>query len=366
MRPADQASSFRWNKNLIPCRFFFFLLHLSLRRVLGSAYASGYFSTVYPVSRGSGILLLTLLSSFLFAEQIGWAGALGIALIGVGVLLIGLHDVVASWWLKERNAAAASNAAAAAAAERNGKLGGQQDSEHSITVEKNGNGHEVSVADGQRSRSASEADDDEQQQERASLVRNIRHGDSDGHAAAGNGNGSHWTAHYAKSGASSAVISSAAVAPADGSASEAPVPPVFLGVGQFSCLVSADVGVPILSLAVGMIVCAYTLVDKYAADRVPSTVLLPGIFITSSFCLTPYIVFSIWPQCVEAWRNYKLELLVISIGSPYWSVLLTTNTMAAKGNTPARWMLILSLFLCLSPLSSLGSAATISFSSPTA
>lgn len=67
---------------------------------LGAAYARGGVSTVYPIARGSGLTLTALLSGPLLGERMSATGAAGVAGVTLGVVLIGAASAGsgAPWW----------------------------------------------------------------------------------------------------------------------------------------------------------------------------------------------------------------------------------------------------------------------------
>ncbi|MDP9863510.1 MULTISPECIES: DMT family transporter [Streptosporangium] len=64
-------------------------LHLGYFLLLQRGYRHGDLSVVYPIARGTGPLLASLVAVLLLGEQPGPSGIAGILLIGVGVLLLG-------------------------------------------------------------------------------------------------------------------------------------------------------------------------------------------------------------------------------------------------------------------------------------
>ena len=64
-------------------------------------YERGGIATVYPIARGSGVALTAVLSGPLLGQRVEGIGALGVALVVVGVVLIGVGsvaDAVARWF----------------------------------------------------------------------------------------------------------------------------------------------------------------------------------------------------------------------------------------------------------------------------
>ncbi|HUK70436.1 MAG TPA: DMT family transporter [Streptosporangiaceae bacterium] len=68
------------------------LLHIGYFLTLQHGYTSGDLSLVYPVSRGSGLLLSSFVAIPLYAEHPGPAGIAGILLISGGVIVLSLPD----------------------------------------------------------------------------------------------------------------------------------------------------------------------------------------------------------------------------------------------------------------------------------
>ena len=65
------------------------VLHVVYALVLVASYRAGDLSVAYPIARGTGPLIVTLVSVVLLGETIGVAGAIAVALVIVGVLLLG-------------------------------------------------------------------------------------------------------------------------------------------------------------------------------------------------------------------------------------------------------------------------------------
>lgn len=63
-------------------------LHALYFYALGRSYRSGEFSLVYPVARGLGVALVPVFAALLLDERPSAAGALGIALVVVGILAL--------------------------------------------------------------------------------------------------------------------------------------------------------------------------------------------------------------------------------------------------------------------------------------
>ena len=68
------------------------VLHAFYFWFVGKAYERGDLSLVYPLSRGSGPLLVPILAVLLMNEQLSFTGALGIALVIVGIFVIHLRS----------------------------------------------------------------------------------------------------------------------------------------------------------------------------------------------------------------------------------------------------------------------------------
>ena len=64
------------------------VLELAYFILLGQAYRLGDLSLVYPVARGTGPMLATLAAVLLLGERPSAAGFVGVALVGVGVLVL--------------------------------------------------------------------------------------------------------------------------------------------------------------------------------------------------------------------------------------------------------------------------------------
>jgi drug/metabolite transporter (DMT)-like permease len=67
------------------------VVHALYFYALGRSYRSGEFSLVYPVARGLGVALVPILAAIVLDERPSGAGALGIALVVVGI--VALHRV---------------------------------------------------------------------------------------------------------------------------------------------------------------------------------------------------------------------------------------------------------------------------------
>jgi uncharacterized membrane protein len=68
------------------------VLHALYFWFMGGAYERGDLSLVYPLSRGSGPLLVPILAIAFLSEQLSLAGALGICLVVVGIYFIHLNS----------------------------------------------------------------------------------------------------------------------------------------------------------------------------------------------------------------------------------------------------------------------------------
>jgi drug/metabolite transporter (DMT)-like permease len=64
------------------------VLHALYFYALGRSYRSGEFSLVYPVARGLGVALVPVFAALLLDERPSTAGALGIALVVVGIVAL--------------------------------------------------------------------------------------------------------------------------------------------------------------------------------------------------------------------------------------------------------------------------------------
>jgi|HigsolmetaAR203D_1030402.scaffolds.fasta_scaffold00138_28 drug/metabolite transporter (DMT)-like permease len=64
------------------------LLHIGYRLFLVEAYRHGDLSHVYPISRGTGPLIVALLSAAIVGEQMGLMTALGVTAIALGVIAL--------------------------------------------------------------------------------------------------------------------------------------------------------------------------------------------------------------------------------------------------------------------------------------
>jgi len=61
------------------------VLHALYFWALGRSYGSGEYSLVYPIARGLGVAVVPLLAVPLFDERPSWLGALGVALVVLGI-----------------------------------------------------------------------------------------------------------------------------------------------------------------------------------------------------------------------------------------------------------------------------------------
>ncbi len=71
------------------------VLHALYFFTLGRAYGSGDFSLVYPIARGLGVALVPVFALLFFEERLSPLGALGVALVTVGILC--LHWGPGAW-----------------------------------------------------------------------------------------------------------------------------------------------------------------------------------------------------------------------------------------------------------------------------
>jgi drug/metabolite transporter (DMT)-like permease len=85
--PQTTISSFGWI-----CVFTTAFLHFLYFWFLGGAYERGDLSIVYPLSRGSGPLLVPILAVVLIHEQLSLLGVVGIALVVLGIYIIHLRS----------------------------------------------------------------------------------------------------------------------------------------------------------------------------------------------------------------------------------------------------------------------------------
>ena len=76
------------------------VLHALYFYALGRSYRSGEFSLVYPVARGLGVALVPVVAALLLDERPSTVGALGIALVVVGIVAL-------QWIGRSRSAASA-------------------------------------------------------------------------------------------------------------------------------------------------------------------------------------------------------------------------------------------------------------------
>ncbi len=65
------------------------LIHAFYFYYLGKSYQYGEISTVYPLARGIGVAVTSVLGAILLKEQFPWIGILGIGAICSGILLLG-------------------------------------------------------------------------------------------------------------------------------------------------------------------------------------------------------------------------------------------------------------------------------------
>jgi uncharacterized membrane protein len=76
------------------------ILHALYFWFVGGAYERGDLSLVYPLSRGSGPLLVPILAVIFLQEQLTWPGTVGIALVVLGIYLIHLKAFTLNSFLK--------------------------------------------------------------------------------------------------------------------------------------------------------------------------------------------------------------------------------------------------------------------------
>lgn len=67
-------------------------LHLAYNILLANAYRIADMSLVYPVARGSAPLLTALFSTLILHEPLGSVGALGIAVLGLGIFTMSIRN----------------------------------------------------------------------------------------------------------------------------------------------------------------------------------------------------------------------------------------------------------------------------------
>ncbi|HUN10916.1 MAG TPA: EamA family transporter [Rhabdaerophilum sp.] len=68
------------------------LLHTGYNLLLASAYRIADMSLVYPVARGTAPLLTALFSVVILKEPVDWLGALGIAVLGLGIFAMSIRS----------------------------------------------------------------------------------------------------------------------------------------------------------------------------------------------------------------------------------------------------------------------------------
>ncbi len=68
--------------------FVTWFLHVSYYAALSRGYREGDLSLVYPVARGSGLLLVALAGAMILGETVSWQAALGIGVIASGVVAL--------------------------------------------------------------------------------------------------------------------------------------------------------------------------------------------------------------------------------------------------------------------------------------
>ena len=77
-------------------------LHIGYFFTLGRAYRYGDLSLVYPIARGLGLALIPIAGVFVLAESVSVSGGLGIAVIFVGVVVVGSSTRGRSIWRQPR------------------------------------------------------------------------------------------------------------------------------------------------------------------------------------------------------------------------------------------------------------------------
>ena len=65
------------------------VIHAVYFMLLAKAYEKGEISFVYPIARGTGVVLTCLVAALFLREAFSWAGALGVASIAAGILCLG-------------------------------------------------------------------------------------------------------------------------------------------------------------------------------------------------------------------------------------------------------------------------------------
>lgn len=68
------------------------VLHTGYNLMLASAYRIADMSLVYPVARGSAPLMTALFSILILKEPVGWLGATGIAVLGLGIFSMSIRS----------------------------------------------------------------------------------------------------------------------------------------------------------------------------------------------------------------------------------------------------------------------------------
>jgi len=79
------------------------LIHVVYFACLGAAYKFGEISVVYPVARGTGVGLTSLVAYFILGERVDWLGWIGIWSIVIGVMMVGLGTHVQNWIVARRS-----------------------------------------------------------------------------------------------------------------------------------------------------------------------------------------------------------------------------------------------------------------------
>jgi drug/metabolite transporter (DMT)-like permease len=74
--------------------FVTWFLHVGYYAALSRGYREGDLSLVYPLARGSGLLLVALSGAWILGESVSWTAAFGIAAVVVGVLALSWTSVL--------------------------------------------------------------------------------------------------------------------------------------------------------------------------------------------------------------------------------------------------------------------------------
>jgi drug/metabolite transporter (DMT)-like permease len=78
------------------------LIHLGYYTFLLLAYRGGDLSQVYPLSRGTGPLIVALLSGPLIGERLAPSQLMGVLLLSLGIISIAFHNLRLTWRLDAR------------------------------------------------------------------------------------------------------------------------------------------------------------------------------------------------------------------------------------------------------------------------